>query len=36
MDPTPLTRSNLSVAIDGGHISKAQACEGAIANVDGC
>ena len=36
MDTTPLTRSNLSVAIDGGHISKAQACEGAIANVDGC
>jgi D-xylose transport system substrate-binding protein len=36
MEPTPLTRDNLSVAIDGGHISKAQACEGAIAGVDGC
>ena len=36
MEPTPLTRDNLSVAIDGGHITKAQACEGAIAGVDGC
>jgi D-xylose transport system substrate-binding protein len=36
LDPTPLTRDNLSIAIDGGHISKAQACEGAIAGVDGC
>jgi D-xylose transport system substrate-binding protein len=36
LDPTPLTRDNLSIAIDGGHISKAQACEGAIADVDGC
>ena len=34
--PTPLTRANLSVAIDAGHISKEQACEGAIAGVDGC
>ena len=36
LDPTPLTRDNLSIAINGGHISKAQACEGAIAGVDGC
>ena len=36
MEPTPLTRDNLSVAIDGGHISKAQACAGAINGVDGC
>lgn len=36
LSPTPLTRANLSVAIDGGHISKAQACEGAIDGVDGC
>ena len=36
MEPTPLTRENLSDAIDGGHITKAQACEGAIAGVDGC
>ncbi len=34
--PTPLTRANLSVAIDGGHITREQACEGAIAGVDGC
>ena len=36
MEPTPLTRDNLSVAIDGGHISKAQACAGALDGVDGC
>jgi D-xylose transport system substrate-binding protein len=36
LNPTPLTRANLSVAIDGGHISREQACEGAIADVDGC
>lgn len=36
LDPTPLTRANLSVAIDGGHITREQACEGAIAGVDGC
>lgn len=36
LKPTPLTKSNLSVAISGGHISKAQACEGAASGVDGC
>lgn len=36
LDPTPLTRDNLSVAIDAGHISKEQACEGAMDGVDGC
>eukprot|EP00036_Acanthoecidae_sp_10tr_P008308 CAMPEP_0182918890 /NCGR_PEP_ID=MMETSP0105_2-20130417/2357_1 /TAXON_ID=81532 ORGANISM="Acanthoeca-like sp., Strain 10tr" /NCGR_SAMPLE_ID=MMETSP0105_2 /ASSEMBLY_ACC=CAM_ASM_000205 /LENGTH=342 /DNA_ID=CAMNT_0025056013 /DNA_START=8 /DNA_END=1036 /DNA_ORIENTATION=+ len=36
LEPTPLTRANLSLAIDAGHISKEQACEGAIAGVDGC
>jgi D-xylose transport system substrate-binding protein len=36
MDPTPLTRANLNVAIDGGHITKAQACEGALPGVVGC
>jgi D-xylose transport system substrate-binding protein len=36
LDPTPLTRANLNVAIDAGHISKEQACEGAIADVAGC
>jgi len=36
LDPTPLTKANLSVAIDAGHISKEQACEGAMDGVDGC
>jgi D-xylose transport system substrate-binding protein len=36
LDPTPLTIANLSVAIDAGHISKEQACEGAMDGVDGC
>jgi len=36
LDPTPLTKNNLSVAIDAGHISKEQACEGAMDGVDGC
>ncbi len=36
LNPTPLTRDNLNVAIDAGHISKEQACEGAIAGVVGC
>jgi D-xylose transport system substrate-binding protein len=36
LDPTPLTRDNLSVAINGGHISKEQACAGALPGVDGC
>ena len=34
--PTPLTKDNLNVAIDGGHITKEQACEGAMAGVVGC
>ncbi len=34
--PTPLTVANLNVAIDAGHITKEQACEGAIADVVGC
>lgn len=34
--PTPLTKDNLNVAIDAGHISKDQACEGAMAGVVGC
>lgn len=36
LDPTPLTKDNLSVAIDGGHISKEQACAGAMDGVNGC
>jgi D-xylose transport system substrate-binding protein len=34
--PTPLTKDNLNVAIDAGHITKAEACEGAMAGVMGC
>ena len=36
LDPTPLTRNNLNVAIDAGHITKEQACEGAMEGVAGC
>ena len=36
LSPTPLTKDNLNVAIDGGHITKQQACEGAMAGVVGC
>ena len=36
LDPTPLTKDNLNVAIDAGHITKAAACEGAVAGVSGC
>jgi D-xylose transport system substrate-binding protein len=36
LDPTPLTRDNLNVAIDAGHITREQACEGAIEGVVGC
>ena len=36
LNPTPLTKDNLNVAIDAGHITKAQACEGAMAGVKGC
>lgn len=34
--PTPITKDNMDVVIDAGHISKAQACEGAMAGVKGC
>jgi D-xylose transport system substrate-binding protein len=34
--PTPITKDNLGVAIDAGQISKEQACEGAMAGVNGC
>lgn len=34
--PTPLTKANLNVAIDAGHITKEAACEGAVAGVTGC
>lgn len=36
LTPTALTRATLNLAIDGGHITKAQACEGAIAGVAAC
>lgn len=34
--PTPITKDNLEVVIDAGQISKAQACEGAMADVAAC
>ncbi len=34
--PTPITKDNLSEAIDAGQISKDQACEGAMDGVSGC
>lgn len=34
--PTPLTKDNLNVAIEAGHITKEAACEGAVAGVVGC
>ncbi|MBN2630316.1 MAG: substrate-binding domain-containing protein [Rhodobacteraceae bacterium] len=34
--PTPITKDNLNVVIDAGHISKEQACEGAMAGVAAC
>ena len=36
LTPTPLTKDTLNLAIDGGHITKEQACEGAMAGVKGC
>jgi D-xylose transport system substrate-binding protein len=36
LSPTPVTKDNMNDAIDAGHISKAQACEGAMAGVRGC
>lgn len=34
--PTPITKDNLNVVIDAGHISKEQACEGAVEGVAAC
>ncbi|MCB5198380.1 D-xylose transport system substrate-binding protein [Loktanella sp. DSM 29012] len=34
--PTPITADNLNLAIDAGHISKEQACEGAMETVAAC
>ena len=36
LQPTPITKANLNLVIDAGHISKAQACEGAAADVPAC
>jgi D-xylose transport system substrate-binding protein len=36
LDPTPLTKDNLNLAIDAGHITKEQACEGAAEGVAAC
>ena len=36
LDPTPITADNLDAVIDAGHISKEQACEGAMDSVAAC
>ncbi|OSP56618.1 substrate-binding domain-containing protein [Pseudoruegeria sp. SK021] len=36
LEPTPITKENLNLAIDAGHITKAQACEGAMPDVPAC
>lgn len=36
LQPTPITKDTLNLAIDAGHISKEQACEGAAADVPAC
>jgi len=34
--PTPVTKDNINVVIDAGHIAKDKVCEGAMAGVPGC
>ncbi|MCC0021007.1 MAG: substrate-binding domain-containing protein [Nitratireductor sp.] len=36
LQPTPITKDNIGDAIAAGHISKEQACEGAMDGVNGC
>ena len=36
MTPTAITKETINLAIDGGHITKEQACEGALADVAAC
>ena len=36
LDPTPITKATLNLAIDAGHITKEAACEGAAADVPAC
>ena len=36
LTPTAITKDTVNLAIDAGHITKEQACEGAMAGVKGC
>ena len=36
LNPTPITKETLNLAIDAGHISKEAACEGALPDVAAC
>lgn len=36
LDPTPVTKDNINVVIDAGHIAKDKVCDGAMAGVAGC
>ncbi len=36
LDPTPITKDNISAVIDAGHIAKEKVCEGAMEGVAGC
>ena len=36
LNPTPITKDTLNIAIEAGHISKEQACEGAMPDVAAC
>ncbi len=36
LDPTPVTKDNISAVIDAGHIAKDKVCEGAMDGVAGC
>ncbi|GGA27868.1 substrate-binding domain-containing protein [Neptunicoccus cionae] len=36
LEPTPITKDNISAVIDAGHIAKDKVCEGAMDGVSGC
>lgn len=36
LDPTPITKDNISAVIDAGHIAKDKVCEGAMDGIAGC
>ncbi|WP_069300027.1 D-xylose ABC transporter substrate-binding protein [Neptunicoccus sediminis] len=36
LEPTPITKDNINVVIDAGHIGKDKVCEGAMDGVTGC